>query len=249
MADRTRYVMTDFQVIVLEEADGEFPVRLVATVTESNKPAVGVRIDFYANGKILGSGLSRGNGRSVHEESLLEGRYCFEAVVTDEPAVASEPVNKTFKRSAPKSAPTLKEFGVSALGGDGRYAISIFVADANGKGIGGVRVFVVDDARGGFLKNGAFMNGQKQVDIADADPLTTDPSGHLLVPLKEFSDKELVLRIQIVGLLDPKNPARLVLSGPVPGPKKTPRLEIEPEEKPKSILDAIALGIRKGLKP
>ncbi len=142
--------------------------------------------------------------------------------------------------SARSSAP--KQFEISALGGNGRYAITVFVADANGVGVPNVRVIIVNDRDGGFLgEDGRFDS----TSIDNAPKRTTDESGELVVSLAEFYDKELAIKIQIMGLIDPKNPARLTLSG---ASREQKHNADAPKEKPRSLLDAVAIGMRRGMK-
>lgn len=160
----SRYAMPIFQVLVSEEVNAEFPVRLSATVTEGNKPSAGTKVNFYSNSELVGAVSTRGDGRAVFNVTLPEGTYSFEAAVAEDPTVASQPEPRTLKRSTPKTPPLQMpaDVDVAALGGNGSYLIAISVLDKDGKGCNKARVYVVRKNDGAVINsNGVAVNDNK----------------------------------------------------------------------------------------
>lgn len=239
-----RTAMPNFQVVLSEEVNGEFPIRLSAAVTEGNKPSVGTLINFYCNAELLGSASTRGDGRAVFDKTLPEGVYSFEAAVAEEPIVVSQPEKRTFKRSTPKTPPVQMpaDVDVAALGGNGSYLIAISVLDKDGKGCNKTRIYVVRKSDGAVINSsGVATNDDKRGESF----VETDTSGRATISFS-FTEKEVELAVNVMGLVNQKNPVALHLLGPEPRKIRPPRLEIKPGEEPRSILEAIQLGLKRG---
>ncbi|MDE2098766.1 MAG: hypothetical protein KGL39_16045 [Patescibacteria group bacterium] len=239
----SRTAMPNFQVILSEEVNGEFPIRLSATVTEGNKPSVGAVVNFYGNAELLGSVSTRGDGRAIFDATLTEGTYSFDAAVVEEPTVVSHPEKRTLKRSIPKTPPVQMpaDVDVAALGGNGNYLIAISVLDKDGKGCN-ARIYLVRKSDGAVINSsGVAVNDDKRGESF----VETDTSGRATISFS-FTEKEIELAVNVMGLVSPKNPIALRLLGPEPRKTRPSRLEIKPGEEPRSILEAIQLGL--GLK-